>query len=150
MFFIFLFPLYLFELLAVMRQVDADTRARGENTGAPKSFKSEHYNLPEGFLTLPRPYKKDIPFFIGGHSKYALKRAATLGNGWLPQQSALSIEPSKLIEPIELMRKEAVSVGKDPKKLKKLILHLEVLLVKKNYQIFINLKKDLDFLVIFF
>ena len=47
-----------------------------------------------------------------------MKRAATLGNGWLPQQSALSIEPSKLIEPIELMRKEAVSVGKDPKKLK--------------------------------
>jgi probable F420-dependent oxidoreductase len=87
-------------------------------TGAPKSFRSEHYNLPEGFLTLPKPYRKDIPFFIGGHSKYALKRAATLGNGWLPQQSALSIEPSKLIEPIELMRKEAISARKDPKKLK--------------------------------
>ena len=47
-----------------------------------------------------------------------MKRAATIGNGWLPQQSALSIEPSKLIEPIKLMRKEAISAQKDPKKLK--------------------------------
>ena len=86
-------------------------------TGAPKAFVGEHYSLPEGFLTLPKPYKNDIPFLVGGHSKYALKRAATLGNGWLPQQSALSIEPSELIEPINLMRKEAVSVGKDPEKL---------------------------------
>ena len=86
-------------------------------TGAPKAFDGEHYTLPEGFLTLPKPYKNDIPFLVGGHSKYALKRAATLGNGWLPQQSALSIEPSELIEPINLMRKEAVSVGKDPEKL---------------------------------
>ena len=86
-------------------------------TGAPKAFVGEHYSLPEGFLTLPKPYKNEIPFLVGGHSKYALKRAATLGNGWLPQQSALSIEPSELIEPINLMRKEAVSVGKDPEKL---------------------------------
>ena len=86
-------------------------------TGAPKAFGGEHYTLPEGFLTLPKPYKNDIPFLVGGHSKYALKRAATLGNGWLPQQSALSIEPSELIEPINLMRKEAVSAGKDPEKL---------------------------------
>jgi alkanesulfonate monooxygenase SsuD/methylene tetrahydromethanopterin reductase-like flavin-dependent oxidoreductase (luciferase family) len=69
-------------------------------------------------LTLPKPYKDDIPFLVGGHSKYAFKRAATLGNGWLPQQSALSIEPSKLIEPINLMKKEVLSLGKDPDKFK--------------------------------
>ena len=86
-------------------------------TGAPKAFGGEHYTLPEGFLTLPKPYKNDIPFLVGGHSKYAFKRAATHGNGWLPQQSALSIEPSELIEPINLMRKEAISAGKDPEKL---------------------------------
>ena len=39
--------------------------------------------------------------------QYALKRAATLADGWLPQQSALSIDPSKLVEPIQLIQKEA-------------------------------------------
>tara|TARA_B100000579_G_C22801156_1_gene839939 strand:+ start:655 stop:1548 length:894 start_codon:yes stop_codon:yes gene_type:complete len=87
-------------------------------TGAPKSFKSDHYNLPEGFLTLPKPYKNNIPFYIGGHSKFALKRAATFADGWLPQQSALSIDPSKLVEPIQIMRKEAKSAGKNPNELK--------------------------------
>ena len=87
-------------------------------TGAPKSFKSDHYNLPEGFLTLPKPYKNNIPFYIGGHSKFALKRAATLADGWLPQQSALSIDPSKLVEPIQIMRKEAKLAGKNPNELK--------------------------------
>ena len=86
-------------------------------SGEPKAFNGTHYSLPEGFLALPRPYNDDIPFLVGGHSKYALKRAATLGDGWLPQQSALSINPSELIEPINFMRKEAVSFGNDPEEL---------------------------------
>ena len=59
-----------------------------------------------------------MPFLIGGHSKYALKRAATIGNGWLPQQSALSLEPSKLIEPINLIKQEATLAGKNADELK--------------------------------
>ena len=54
---------------------------------------------------------------MGGHSKHALKRAATLGNGWLPQQSALSINPSELNEPIKIMKEEAQKAGTDPEKL---------------------------------
>jgi len=92
--------------------------ARNCWTGEPKAFKSEHYNLPEGLITLPTPHKYNVPFLIGGHSKYALKRAATIGNGWLPQQSALSIEPSKLIEPINLIKKEATLAGRNPDELK--------------------------------
>ena len=86
-------------------------------SGEPKNFSGDHYNLPNGFYALPRPYNGDVPFLVGGHSKYALKRAGTLGNGWLPQQSALSINPYELNEPIKIMKEEAQKAGKDPKKL---------------------------------
>ena len=85
--------------------------------GEPKAFSGDHYNLPKGFFALPRPFNGDIPLLVGGHSKYALRRAATLGNGWLPQQSALSINPSELNEPIKIMKEEAKKAGIDPEKL---------------------------------
>jgi len=46
----------------------------------PTSFEGEFYNWPEGGF-LPAP-TAPIPLIVGGHSDAALKRAATLGDGW--------------------------------------------------------------------
>lgn len=46
----------------------------------PSSFEGEFYGWQEaGFLPPPT---RPIPLIIGGHSKRALRRAATLGDGW--------------------------------------------------------------------
>ena len=91
--------------------------ARNCWTGAPEKFKGTHYNLPPNFLSYPKP-SHAIPFLIGGHSQTALKRAGVLGNGWLPQQSALSIDPAALEEPISVMRDAAIAIGNNPDKLR--------------------------------
>ena len=85
--------------------------ARNCWTGTPEKFKGAHYKLPPNFLFYPKP-NHAIPFLIGGHSQTALKRAGVLGNGWLPQQSALSIDPAALEEPISVMRDAAIAIGK--------------------------------------
>ena len=87
--------------------------ARNIWTGTPKAFKGAHYDLPPNLMTYPKP-THTIPFLIGGHSPPALKRAGTLCNGWLPQQSAHSIDPAALEEPISMMRSAAITAGNDP------------------------------------
>ena len=87
--------------------------ARNIWTGTPKAFKGAHYDLPPNLMTYPKP-THTIPFLIGGHSPPALKRAGTLCNGWLPQQSAHSIDPTALEEPISMMRSAAITAGNDP------------------------------------
>lgn len=46
----------------------------------PSSFEGDFYGWQEaGFLPAPT---RSIPLIVGGHSKRALRRAATLGDGW--------------------------------------------------------------------
>ena len=87
--------------------------ARNIWTGTPKAFKGVHYDLPPNLMTYPKP-THTIPFLIGGHSSPALKRAGSLCNGWLPQQSAHSIDSAALEEPISMMRSAAIAIGNDP------------------------------------
>jgi probable F420-dependent oxidoreductase len=82
-------------------------------SGTPKAFKGAHYDLPPNLMTYPKP-AHTIPFLIGGHSPPALKRAGSLCNGWLPQQSAHSIDPGALEQPISMMRSAAIAAGNDP------------------------------------
>ncbi len=89
--------------------------ARNCWTGAPQPFQGTHYSLPSNLMSYPRP-KHTIPFLIGGHSPTALKRAGTLGDGWLPQQSARSINPAALKDPIALMKNSAAAAGRNPDK----------------------------------
>jgi probable F420-dependent oxidoreductase len=51
--------------------------------------------LPGDVLSVPTP-AHDIPLLIGGHSKPALRRAGTVGDGWLAQQSLNAIDPAEL------------------------------------------------------
>jgi probable F420-dependent oxidoreductase len=86
-------------------------------TGAPEQFDGAHFSLPPNILSYPEP-AHNIPFLIGGHSRPALKRAGTLGNGWLPQQSGASMDPGALEEPIKSMKEEAIAGGNDPNQLR--------------------------------
>jgi probable F420-dependent oxidoreductase len=58
------------------------------------------------FLFLPRPARP--PIFVGGSGEHALRRAATLGDGWMPARK----EPSVLEEPIRTLRDLARAAGK--------------------------------------
>jgi len=84
-------------------------------TGTPQPFQGAHYSLPSDLMSYPRP-KHPIPFLIGGHSPTALRRAGTLGGGWLPQQSARSIDPAALKDPIAMMKNAAATAGRNPDK----------------------------------
>jgi probable F420-dependent oxidoreductase len=48
------------------------------------SYAGEHFQV-EGVGLQPRPRQEVLPIWVGGSSKPALRRAATRGDGWLPQ-----------------------------------------------------------------
>jgi len=48
---------------------------------APNDFKGQFVEF-EGVLSFPKPVNGSVPFFLGGNTEPALKRAAEYGNGW--------------------------------------------------------------------
>jgi probable F420-dependent oxidoreductase len=48
------------------------------------TYAGEHFSV-EGVGLQPRPRQEVLPIWVGGSSKPALRRAATRGDGWLPQ-----------------------------------------------------------------
>jgi len=86
--------------------------ARSCWTGAPAAFDGSHYQLPPGVQCYPTP-THPIPFLIGGHSPAAFRRAGTRGDGWLAQQSALSIDVSELRSGIGAMHAAADAIGRN-------------------------------------
>jgi probable F420-dependent oxidoreductase len=82
-------------------------------TGSPEPHRGRHYDLPAGVLTRPAPAHR-IPLYVGGHSPVALRRAATLADGWLAQQSVLAIDPAELAAGRRAMTEAAGRAGIDP------------------------------------
>lgn len=64
-------------------------------TGTPPGRTSEFYELPDDILALPTP-AHDVPLLVGGHSPVALRRAGSVGDGWLAQQDATELDPADL------------------------------------------------------
>ncbi|HXH85030.1 MAG TPA: LLM class flavin-dependent oxidoreductase, partial [Candidatus Tectomicrobia bacterium] len=58
----------------------------------------------------PRPAAGTIPIWIGGHTDRALRRVATLGDGW----HAAFPDPAGLAKGLERVRRECARVGRDP------------------------------------
>jgi len=94
--------------------------ARACWTGAPAAFDGAHYQLPAGVQCYPVP-AHHIPLLLGGHSSAALRRAGTSGDGWLAQQSALSIDVAALEQGVGAMRAAADTVGRDPSDLRVIV-----------------------------
>ena len=63
-------------------------------TGTPEPFEGRHYTLPPDILCLPTPAHR-VPLLVGGHTKPAIRRAATIGDGWLGQQSLGALDPAR-------------------------------------------------------
>ena len=73
----------------------------------------EHHGDFFDFATVmfePKPVQSRIPLHIGGDSPSALRRAAELGDGWIPMNHSLDEIPSAL-STIGKLRQEA---GRDP------------------------------------
>ena len=77
------------------------------------SFEGEHYTLKPGLRFLPKPVRGTIPIWIGGNTKFALHRAARLGDGWL----AVYMNHDDLRDKWQLLREMAVAQGRDPAEL---------------------------------
>ena len=64
-------------------------------------FPGKYYQV-SGVGFYPKPLQKPHPpIWIGGHTDPALRRAATLGDGWLP----IGLRPQAILEPAELSGK---------------------------------------------
>jgi probable F420-dependent oxidoreductase len=75
-------------------------------TGRTSAHESERYPLAEGILCLPVP-AHPIPLLVGGHSKAALARAGSIGDGWLAQQDARDLDPETLAGEIAVVAEAA-------------------------------------------
>jgi probable F420-dependent oxidoreductase len=64
-------------------------------TGTPEPFEGRHYTLPPEIVCLPTPAHR-IPVLVGGHSKPAVRRAVTIGDGWLGQQSLGELDAGEI------------------------------------------------------
>jgi probable F420-dependent oxidoreductase len=56
----------------------------------------------------PRPAQTHLPIWVGGSSKAALRRAARLGDGWLPQATPLDQLPAA----VAYLREERAAAGR--------------------------------------
>ena len=78
-------------------------------TRRSSSFDGHFHTLTEGGV-CPMPVQQPIPIWIGGVSPPAMRRAATLGDGWLPIIKAEVAE-----EEIAKFRELVVAANRNPK-----------------------------------
>ena len=88
-------------------------------TTDPVSFEGRYYRVKD-VHALPKPAQRGgIPVWIGGHTDAAVRRAATLGDGWHP----IALRPPGLLFPDEYgkrvaqIRTWAKDAGRDPGKI---------------------------------
>jgi probable F420-dependent oxidoreductase len=75
------------------------------------SFKGRFHHLNEVSI-VPPPVQRSIPIWFGGSSDAAVRRAARLGDGWMPIMAADTQAEQKLAA----LREQLKSFGRDPAK----------------------------------
>ena len=70
-------------------------------------FDGKYHHLPEVGIK-PLPVQRPIPIYIGGHSDVVLQRAARMGDGWFPMDTAAVCAP--MVEKLAYFCEE---VGRD-------------------------------------
>ena len=65
-----------------------------------------------GVAIVPPPVQRPIPIWFGGSSDAVVKRAARLGDGWMP----IMAPDAGAAQKIEMLRREISSHGRDPAK----------------------------------
>jgi len=85
-------------------------------TGQPSAFNGQHVHLPGNLLLFPRPVQQPGPLMmVGGMTAVAVRRAARLGDGWLPLMFIDRWEGDQLAAMSHLMRSESEASGRDTK-----------------------------------
>ena len=86
-------------------------------TTDPVSFEGRYYRVKD-VHALPKPAQpRGIPVWVGGHTEGAIRRAATIGDGWHP----IALRPPGLLLPddyaksVATLRAAAQRAGRDPK-----------------------------------
>src|SRR5213593_3181538 len=86
-------------------------------TTDPVTFEGRYYSV-RAVHALPKPaQRRGIPIWIGGHTDAAVRRAATLGDGWHP----IALRPPGLLFPDEYAKRTrqleewAREAGRDPR-----------------------------------
>jgi probable F420-dependent oxidoreductase len=80
------------------------------------AFAGEFYRF-ESLGAYPQPVQRPHPpLWVGGHTRPAIRRAARLGDGWLPigARPPADLPPAEVAEGIALLRAEAARAGRDP------------------------------------
>lgn len=73
------------------------------------NFEGKWHHIPDAGIK-PLPVQRPIPIWFGGTAEEALKRAARIGDGWIP--NIRQVEDAR--KPAELLRQELVSAGRNP------------------------------------
>jgi probable F420-dependent oxidoreductase len=68
------------------------------------------HEIPDAGIN-PLPIQRPIPIWFGGHAEPVVRRAARLGDGWLPNYRT----PAEARAPLEFIRRELEAAGRDPK-----------------------------------
>ncbi len=87
-------------------QIDLLRRYWIENTF---TFEGNWHTVPDAGIN-PRPIQQPIPIWFGGHAEAALKRAARLGDGWMPNYYT----PEEAVEALDLIKRILDEQGRDP------------------------------------
>lgn len=94
--------------------VDFAGRGRAMDTGVPALIDALTHEVVDGFGATPRPVQQPRPpVWLAGSSPVAVRRAARLADGWLPQGPATSATVEALVEERERCGRggEAMVVG---------------------------------------
>jgi len=92
----------------VEEQVELLRRFWSEHTF---TFNGKWHSVPDAGIN-PRPVQRPIPVWFGGHAEAALKRAARLGDGWMPNYYT----PGEAAESLEILKQTLEKHGRDPSK----------------------------------
>ena len=96
---------------------DEYLRAYKELWTSPEPEFDGKYVQFSGIQFLPKPAQKPHPpIWVGGQSRAAIRRAATLGDGWHPVGTipAATLEPEELAGDLATLNRFAERAGRDP------------------------------------
>jgi len=85
-------------------------------TTDPVTFQGRYCRI-EGVHALPKPLQRGgIPLWIGGHTRAAVHRAATLGDGWHPigARPPATLAPDEYAASVKQLHADATAAGRDP------------------------------------